>query len=234
MAAAPGSTADQPAVDGRTVRGLIVLTMIAGMIDAVAFLGLDQVFAANMTGNVVLLGLAIGGAPALSIDGPAVALGAFLAGAAIAGRGERLDESRHWYVVRMVRIEAGVVALAALLAIGFTPDDESRRLLIIAVLALAMGARNEEIRRINMPELRTTVLTLAIAGFAAHEAEGQRRNWGDRLRLVGIAAMVIGAIVSALLVINTDEVWALVAIAGAELVTLLMLGRPARNDRLGA
>jgi uncharacterized membrane protein YoaK (UPF0700 family) len=234
MAAAPGSAADQPAVDGRALRALILLTMVAGMIDAVAFLGLGQVFAANMTGNVVLMGLAIGGAPALSVNGPAVALGAFLAGAAIAGRGERVDQSRHWYVVRMVRIEAGVVALAALLAIGFTPDDEPRRLLIIAVLALAMGARNEEIRRINMPELRTTVLTLQIAGFAAHEAEGRWRNLGDRLRLIGIVAMLAGAIVSALLVINTDEVWALVAIAAAELVTLLLLGRPSWTDRVEA
>ncbi|HKJ36849.1 MAG TPA: YoaK family protein [Solirubrobacterales bacterium] len=226
--------ADEAPVSARTVRALILLTMIAGMIDAVAFLGLDQVFAANMTGNVVLLGLAIGGAPALSINGPAVALAAFLAGAAIAGRGERRDQSRHYYVVRMVRVEAVVVAAAALLAIGFDPDDESRRLLIIAVLAMAMGARNEEIRRVRMPELRTTVLTLAIAGFAAHEAEGHRRDRGDRLRFVGIVAMVIGAIASALLVLNADVVWALVAIAAAEVLALLMLGRPARVDRVQA
>lgn len=226
-------TADESGIDPRTVRALIVMTAISGMIDGVAFVGLDQVFAANMTGNVVLLGLAIGGAPALSINGPAVALGAFLIGAALAGRVERRDQSRHYYVVRIVWVELAVVAAATLLAIGFEPDDELRRLLIIAVLALVMGARNEAIRRIDMPELRTTVMTLAIAGFAAHEAEGRRRDWGDHLRLIGIVAMVAGAAVSAVLAIQTDVVWAMLAIVVAELLALLALGREATSLRGG-
>lgn len=213
-------------VDPRAIRALIVLTMIAGMIDAVTFIGLEQVFAANMTGNLVVLGLALGGAPTLSAGGPLVALVAFLGGAALAGRIERRDQSRHYYVVRMVRVELAVLAGATLLAIGFDIDDEFRRLLIIAVLAALMGMRNESIRRINMPELRTTVMTLAIAGFAAHEAEGTR-DWGDRLRFVGILAMVAGAVISAVLVLNTDLVWALLAITAAEALALLVLGREA-------
>jgi uncharacterized membrane protein YoaK (UPF0700 family) len=69
-------------------------------------------------------------------------------------------------------------------------------------------------------------MTLAIAGFAAHEAE-RTRNWGDRLRFVGILAMVAGAVISAVLVLNTDLVWALLAITAAEALTLLVLGREA-------
>jgi uncharacterized membrane protein YoaK (UPF0700 family) len=207
----------------------MLLTLIAGMVDAVAFLGLEQVFAANMTGNVVLLGLGIAGAPTLSIDGPAVALAAFLLGAALVGRVEHRGRSRHYYVVRLVRIELVVVAVAALLAIGFEADDDARRLLIIAVLAAMMGGRNESIRRIDLPELRTTVLTLAIAGFAAHEAEGTRSR-GDWLRFGGILAMVVGAIASALLVLNTDVIWALLAIAAVEAGTLLALRSRATAD----
>jgi uncharacterized membrane protein YoaK (UPF0700 family) len=212
----------------------MLLTLIAGMVDAVAFLGLEQVFAANMTGNVVLLGLGIAGAPTLSIDGPAVALAAFLLGAALVGRVEHRGRSRHYYVVRLVRIELVVVAIAALLAIGFEADDDARRLLIIAILATMMGGRNESIRRIDLPELRTTVLTLAIAGFAAHEAEGtrSRRDW---LRFGGILAMVVGAIASALLVLNTDVIWALLAIVTVEAGALLALrGRAtAHADTVG-
>ncbi len=220
---------EHPPVDPRTIRALIMLTMVAGMIDAVTFVGLEQVFAANMTGNLIVLGLAIGGAPTLSIAGPAVALAAFLIGAALIGRVERHDQTRHYYVVRLVRVELFVLAGATLVAIGFDPDDEFRRLLIIAVLAGLMGMRNESIRRINMPELRTTVMTLAIAGFAAHEAE-RRRGWSDRLRLIGIVAMVVGAVISALLVLNTDLIWALLAITLAEALTLAMLGRETATD----
>ena len=40
---------------------LFGLTFVTGVIDAVSFLGLGHVFTANMTGNVVLLGFALGG-----------------------------------------------------------------------------------------------------------------------------------------------------------------------------
>jgi uncharacterized membrane protein YoaK (UPF0700 family) len=217
----------KPEVDPRTVRALLTLTFTAGMIDAVAFLGLEQVFAANMTGNLIVLGLAIAGAPALSIGGPAAALAAFLIGAAASGRFDRRSESRHRRLLRMVRIEALAVALAVLVAIGFESGDEVRRFVIIVLLASAMGARNETVRRINVPELRTTVQTLAIAGIAAHEAEGRVREWGDRLRVLGILAMLSGAVVSALLVLNADLAWALLAVAAAEAIALLLLTRDA-------
>ena len=42
---------------------LLTLTGVTGVIDAVSFLGLGRVFTANMTGNVVLLGFAVAGAP---------------------------------------------------------------------------------------------------------------------------------------------------------------------------
>jgi uncharacterized membrane protein YoaK (UPF0700 family) len=100
----------EAAVDPHTVRALLALTLTAGMIDAIAFLGLEQVFAANMTGNLIVLGLAIAGAPALSVGGPLAALAAFLLGA------DRRAESRQRRLPRMVRIEALAIALAALVA----------------------------------------------------------------------------------------------------------------------
>lgn len=226
----PGPASEpESGVDAPTLRALLLLTLIAGMVDAVAFLGLDQVFAANMTGNLILLGIGIAGAASVAINGPAVALGAFLLGAALIGRVEHRGRSRRYYASRLVRIELAVVAIAALVSIGFESDDEFRRLLIIALLAAAMGARNESIRRINVPELRTTVQTLAIAGLAAHEALGSR-SLGDRLRLFGITAMLCGAVIGALLILHTDLVWALIAIAVVDALTLLVLGRAAADD----
>src|SRR6266852_3198094 len=65
---------------------LIVLTIISGLVDAVSYLGLGHVFTANMTGNVVLLGFAAAGASGFSAPACLTSLGAFLLGAAAAGR----------------------------------------------------------------------------------------------------------------------------------------------------
>ena len=42
------------------VRELLLLSLTAGSADAAGFMGLGHVFTSNMTGNVVLLGIAIG------------------------------------------------------------------------------------------------------------------------------------------------------------------------------
>lgn len=229
----PGLTSGAPP-DRRIVLGLIVLTLTAGMIDAVAFLALERVFAANMTGNLVVLGFAIAGEPTLQIGGPLLALAAFLAGAGLFGLIDRSRESRHRMLARMVRIEVASVAVAGVVAIDYAAEDEARRLVMTALLAGAMGVRNATIRRVAIPELRTTVLTLSIAGFAADEAVGGRHRAGDRLRLVGIVAMLAGAIVSALLVLNAPLVWALALIVAVELGALAALGRARPREPTGS
>ena len=65
---------------------LLALTFVTGLIDAASNLGLGRVFAANMTGNVVLLGFGLTDAAGLPVVAPIVALVAFLAGAAVGGR----------------------------------------------------------------------------------------------------------------------------------------------------
>jgi uncharacterized membrane protein YoaK (UPF0700 family) len=76
-----------------TVRSamLVMLSLAAGCVDAVGFLGLGQIFVANMTGNTVLLGLALGQAKGQAALRAVVALAGFVigvgAGAAIVGRG---------------------------------------------------------------------------------------------------------------------------------------------------
>jgi hypothetical protein len=54
------------ASDVLLVRSLLALTVVTGLIDAISFLGLGHIFTANMTGNVVFLAFAPGGAQGLS------------------------------------------------------------------------------------------------------------------------------------------------------------------------
>ena len=44
---------------------LVTMTLVTGLVDAFSYLVLGHVFVANMTGNVVLLGFALVGAPGL-------------------------------------------------------------------------------------------------------------------------------------------------------------------------
>src|ERR1700691_5505384 len=65
---------------------LISMTLVTGLVDAFSYLVLGHVFVANMTGNIVLLGFALAGAPGFSIAASATALAAVFAGALIGGR----------------------------------------------------------------------------------------------------------------------------------------------------
>src|ERR1700755_2480163 len=62
------------------------MTAVTGLVDAVSFLSLGRVFTANMTGNIVLLGVAAAHVPGLSIARSLTALLAFLVGAVLGGR----------------------------------------------------------------------------------------------------------------------------------------------------
>src|SRR3984893_13852316 len=77
---------------------LLVLTFVTGMVDAVTYLELGHVFAANMTGNVILLGFALVGAGQISATASVVSLAAFMAGAAVSARlsGALQPARHHW------------------------------------------------------------------------------------------------------------------------------------------
>src|ERR687894_366974 len=59
---------------------LVLLSLAAGCVDAVGYLGLGQIFVANMTGNTVLLGLALGQAQGQAALRALVVLAAFAVG----------------------------------------------------------------------------------------------------------------------------------------------------------
>src|SRR5439155_1609115 len=56
---------------------LLGLTAVTGVVDAVSFLGLGHIFTANMTGNVVFLGFALGAGTGVSVARSLTALSAF-------------------------------------------------------------------------------------------------------------------------------------------------------------
>ena len=67
-----------------------------------------------------------------------------------------------------------------------------------------MGIQNATARRLAVPELTTTVLTLTLTGVAADSRLAGGRGGRPARRLISVAAMFTGALVGALLVLNVD------------------------------
>lgn len=65
---------------------LLALSLAAGVVDAVSYVGLGKVFTANMTGNTVLLGVALARGTGGDAARAAAALGGFCAGDRLAYR----------------------------------------------------------------------------------------------------------------------------------------------------
>ena len=189
---------------------LLLLTIVTGLVDAVSYLQLGHVFVANMTGNIVFLGFAIAGAPGFSVPASLAAIAAFLLGALAGGRlAGRLGRHRGRLLAATVLIESLLVAASLWISLS-SIADMAEQYSLIGTLALAMGLQNAGARRLAVPDLTTTVLTLTLTGFAAESplAGGTHPNTGRRL--LATAAMFLGAAIGALLLLlGTTAVLAL-------------------------
>jgi uncharacterized membrane protein YoaK (UPF0700 family) len=184
---------------------LIGLTVVSGVVDAVSILSLGRVFVANMTGNVVFIGFAAAGAPGFSLSASLIALAGFLAGAAGGGIvSRRYGHDRPTLLLSCAAGEFVLVMVAlAITASTREPFDMLTTNVVAAAMALAMGAQNAIARRIAVPDLTTTVLTMTLTGIFSDLRAGAK-GWPQLLRrFMAVAAMFIGAIVGAVLVLQT-------------------------------
>ena len=203
-------------------RALLALTFSTGLVDAVSYLGLGRVFTANMTGNIVLLGFGIASSEGLPVVAPLVSLGAFLAGSAIGGvLAVTTADRRPQHVARTLGMEIGLLLGAAIVAATaevqpatFSGD------VVIAMLALAMGVRNATVRRLAVPDLTTTVLTMTLTGLAADSRLAGGSGKGSVRRIAAVLAMLTGAFAGALL-LRINFVAPLLAAAGIALLVAL-------------
>jgi uncharacterized membrane protein YoaK (UPF0700 family) len=203
----------------------LVLSFTTGLVDAVCYLGLGRVFTANMTGNVVFLGFGIAGSGGLPVVAPLVSLGAFLLGAGGGGvLASRLGDRHTRHFGCALAIEASLIAAAAVVAAAadVRPNAFSAET-VIALLALAMGVRNATVRRIAVPDLTTTVLTMTLTGLAADSRLFGGTGKGSARRTAAVLAMLIGALAGALLLKSSLVLPLVVAVALTVVTSLLYL-----------
>jgi uncharacterized membrane protein YoaK (UPF0700 family) len=142
---------------------LVMLSLAAGCVDAVGYLGLGQIFVANMTGNTVLLGLALGQAKGQAALRAMVALAGFVvgvaAGAAVVGPGR---ERSAWSPAVTAALALELVVLVAFAVGWFLAEAEPAGLAVyplIVLPSLAMGVQSAAVRRLGIPGVATTYIT---------------------------------------------------------------------------
>jgi len=213
---------------------LTVLTVVSGLVDAVSYLGLGYVFTANMTGNVVLLGFAAAGAPGFSVVASLTSIGSFMVGAVGAGRLTlHLASRRQWLIVAMV-VEGVFAGMAAVVSgtVDGRVSSGAARFAVIGLLAFAMGVRNSTIRRLAVPDVTTTVLTMTLTGLAADSslAGGANPKWGRRS--TAVVAMFVGAVSGAALYLHLRATLPLALVSVTVLATAAVFARSGQSRRL--
>ena len=180
---------------------MMALTLVTGVVDAVGYLGLDRVFTGNMTGNVVILAMALAGAANLPTLGPLVALGAFLLGAAVAGF--TLQSSpKGWNRRVTLLLTAGCIALTGTAAISLIVEDVGRQsigVIVAAVIAMHMGSQALIARHLGVRDMTTVVITSTMTSLAGESLVGKQRPRLLNRRLGAVLAMFAGAAIGVLL-----------------------------------
>ncbi|WP_030177746.1 YoaK family protein [Streptomyces sp. NRRL S-813] len=183
---------------------LLTMTVVTGLVDSVSYLALGHVFVANMTGNVVFLGFALGGAGSLSALASVVSMTAFLLGALAGGRlGTRFATHRGHLLRAATAVQTVLVAVTVVVAaVADGRVTTSVQYTLIVFLGLAMGLQNAVARRLGVPDLTTTVLTLTLTGLAADSTPAGGEAPRPGRRILSVLAMFLGALVGAALLLH--------------------------------
>lgn len=185
------------------VTSMMVLTFVTGIVDAVGYIGLDRVFTGNMTGNIVILGMAVAGADDLPVLGPLIALGAFTLGALVSGVILRGSPKR-WLTTSTGLLTAGGLVLIAMASAMFALGDGltgTQQIVFAASTALVMGEQAAVARALAIRDMTTVVVTSTLTSLASESMVGQgvsstlERLWNRRF--AAIAVIFLGAVAGA-------------------------------------
>ena len=191
--------------DAMYVRLMLVLTFTTGINDAVGYLGLDKVFTGNMTGNVVILGMALVGDTGLPVLGPALALVGFIVGAALGGRVLKSEVAGWSRRTTLLLGLVAVVQVALYILLLVAGDHPAHAVMVTTTTAAAagMGVQAATARHLAVKDLSTVVVTSTLTGLAADSVLGSNkapwRGGGTVRRLAAVTLILLGALAGAVL-----------------------------------
>src|SRR3974377_260968 len=148
-----------------------------------------------MTGNGLLVGFAVAGAPGFSGPASITALGFFVIGSRGGGRIiQRLTPTPHRSLLLVVMaLEAAFTAVAAVIAASVATIGQGwPRFVLIALLAFTMGVRNAAVRHTGARDMTTPVVTTTLTGLASESTLGGGRNPNATRRLSPGLGLFVG------------------------------------------
>jgi uncharacterized membrane protein YoaK (UPF0700 family) len=215
---------------------LVLLTLAAASADTAGYLGLGKIFTANMTGNIVLLGISISQEQNADSSRGICALTLFIVGTCLGG----------WFCHRgsgqpsrsVTLVFAGEAVLLALFAICWwllpasPPPDGVYGL--IALLGLSMGLQGAAVFRLGVPGVVTTVVTGTLTSLLTGvmktlvptlQVENPARPSPFGVQAAVVLAYGVGATLSGLLVLHARPCAGILPAFLALTVVLVRLGR---------
>jgi uncharacterized membrane protein YoaK (UPF0700 family) len=223
---------DGPIESREQVKSLIavVLTFASGATDVISYTRLGNVFTSVMTGNIVLLGLAVARGSVTLATHTLVSIGGYIlgvAGSTWIARGFKVtpavtsDDSRaSGLPPHVIWALAGQFILVAGFTVGFevsgTRPTGWAQFCLLATVAAAIGMQSATVNRMNLSEVGTTYLTGTLTTLVSSLVTlGQPTRY--KLRRFGVLfGLAAGAGLSGLLIKT--------AAAGAPALQLAALG----------
>lgn len=189
--------ADRRHVERLRNRLVVILAMTSGAADALGFLALGNAFTSVMTGNMVLFGVATAHRDVNGMALTSVAVGAFIAGAAIGTRIARTSMTGDpvWpaAVTRALTVELVLLCGVGIAwwALGSNPPP-SAYLPLLGVSAAALGLQSSAIQRFGVTGLSTTYLTGTLTTVVVRLVSGHGFR-AVRHSAVILSGLIIGA-----------------------------------------
>ena len=233
---------------------LLALTWAAGSVDAISYFGLGHVFTAMMTGNTVLLGLALAQGEIQAALRSILALSGFSTGVFVGALiVERESQPLDWpaVVTKAIALEASLLAVFA--GIFFLTGGAGATNFLIFLLAVAMGIQSAAVRRLGVPGIATTYITgtltslmvdllgwlrsiampLPVPREAGTGRSASSIPWDQRVGLLAgvVGLYCFGAFVGGVLEVQASPFAPLLPLAA---VTLVVLNALMRNRENGA
>jgi uncharacterized membrane protein YoaK (UPF0700 family) len=234
---------------------LLVLTFAAGSIDAISYLELGQVFTANMTGNIVLLGLALAQGEVLAALRSIVALIGFAIGVFVGAIiVERESEPAEWPAAVTGALTLETVLLGIFAAISWLIGSTRSGViyLLIILLAFTMGIQSAAVRRLGVPGIATTYITGTLTSLMvdllgwlrsiaaqlpvskpAERSDVERIPWDQRVGLLAgvVALYCLGALIGGVLQVYSAPLAALFPLGAVTLVVVTAVIRQRHQQR---
>jgi uncharacterized membrane protein YoaK (UPF0700 family) len=214
---------------------LLTLTAAAGSTDAVTYLGLGRIFTANMTGNLVLLGIAIAQGQLAGATRSIVAFAAFGLGMLVGIRATPGTQRAAVWPRSATLVLVGELGLLLALLVGWEiAGDRPAALsldILVAVSAGAMGMQTAAARRVGVVGVTTTFVTGMLTNLLADlattgPARSHQAIWAETL-----ASMAIGAALGAAVFLTWRPGAPLVAIVLVAACVIVGSGRSPGHRR---